>query len=334
METTLRWGVMSTARIARKALIPAIASAPGHQLVAVASRDLASADSLIHELGERGTVVAHEGYRSLLADPAVDAVYIPLPNALHAPWTVRALEAGKHVLCEKPLALDAAEAELLADAARAHDRVLMEAFMYRFHPRIEALLAMLRRGAFGEVRYLQSTFSFPLSDRQNIRLDPELGGGALMDIGCYPLNLARTLLGAEPERVEAHARFSDRGVDTELLAILHFASGARAQIACSFDGARSEELMLVGSLGSVRMSHAFVPTHSEVELACHYADSRQESLRFPASDSYRRMIEHFAAVVRGVAPLRYDTREARANMAAIDALYDSARNGGVPRTLS
>jgi predicted dehydrogenase len=325
---------MSTARIARKALIPAIVSAPGQRLVAIASRNLAAANALADELGDRAAIVRYAGYDALLSDAAVDAVYIPLPNSLHAPWTIRALEACKHVLCEKPLALDAAEAQRMRDAAGTHNRVLMEAFMYRFHPRIEALEAMLRRGAFGEVRYLQSSFSFPLADPINIRLDPDLGGGALMDIGCYPLNLARTLLGAEPERVEAHARFSDRGVDRELIATLHFASGARAQIACSFDGARSEELTLVGSRGSVRLSHAFVPTHSEVELLCHYADGRQENLRFPASDSYRRMIEHYAAVVRGETTLRYDTREARANMAAIDALYESARSGGLPRALA
>ena len=334
METTLRWGVMGTARIARKALIPAIFAAPGHRLIAIASRDGAQGRSTAAELASPTPIAVHSSYAALLADPRVDAVYIPLPNALHAPWTVRALEAGKHVLCEKPLALDAAEAERMIDVARDQRRVLMEAFMYRFHPRIEAVLAMLRRGAFGEVRYLQSCFSFPLRDPSDIRLDPDLGGGALMDIGCYPLNLARTLLASEPERVEAHARFSERGVDRELIATLHFPNATRAQIACSFDGARSEELTLVGTLGSLHLSHAFVPSGTEVELACSYSDGRQETLRFPASDPYRRMIEHFAAVVHGAEPLRYDPLEARANMAAIDALYASARQQGDPYTLS
>jgi D-xylose 1-dehydrogenase (NADP+, D-xylono-1,5-lactone-forming) len=330
VETTLRWGVMGTARIARKALIPAILSAPGHRLVAIASRDVAKGQAFASQFANAGPLTVHGSYAALLADPSVEAIYIPLPNALHAPWAIRALEAGKHVLCEKPLALNAAEAQQMIEVARQRERVLMEAFMYRFHPRIEALVSMLRRGAFGEVRYLQADFSFPLHDANDIRLDPELGGGALMDIGCYPLNLARTLLDAEPLRVEAHARFSARGVDRDLIATLHFPHSSRAQIACSFEGARSETLTLVGSLGSAHLRHAFVPTGTEVLLDCSYSDGRQERLHFPASDPYRRMIEHFAAVVHGATPPRYDPLEARANMAAIDALYASAHQQATP----
>lgn len=334
METTFRWGVMGTARIARKALIPAIVSAPGHQLCAVGSRHAANALTWVREVCREHdqpaeAVRCYGSYLELLADPDIDGVYIPLPNAMHAHWTIRALEAGKHVLCEKPLALNAAEVRTMAAAANAHQRVLMEAFMYRFHPRLEDLFAMVRSGAFGDLRMVQACFSFPLLDRQNIRFDPTLGGGALMDIGCYPLNLARTLLASEPQQVQAQATWTDQQVDSELFGSIRFANGAMAQIACSFNAARSEALTLVGSLGSVSLTGAFVPTGTQVELTCSYVDGRQETLRYPASDPYRRMIEHFAAVVHGHTPLRYNSHEALANMAVIEALYASARQAGV-----
>ncbi|GMV05118.1 MAG: hypothetical protein AMXMBFR53_13980, partial [Gemmatimonadota bacterium] len=235
----LRWGVLGTANIGRAAVNPAIRASSNGELVAVASRD-----------GERARAFAAEhaipralgSYEALVEDPEVDALYVPLPNSLHREWTVRAARAGKHVLCEKPLALTEAECREMAAVAEEHGTLLMEAFMYRFHPRTERVLALVREGALGPIRAIRSAFTFRLTRPDNIRLRPELGGGALMDVGCYCVNASRTLAGAEPAEVQAQANWTEGGVDGELAGILRFPDGLLAHFDCALTVERREYL--------------------------------------------------------------------------------------------
>jgi D-xylose 1-dehydrogenase (NADP+, D-xylono-1,5-lactone-forming) len=319
----LRWGVLGTARIGRKAVAPAIARSSNGVLLAIASRDPATAAAMAREVGAPR---AYGSYDELLADPDVDAVYVPLPNALHATWAIRAAEAGKHVLCEKPLAMSSAECLAMDEAARAHGVVLMEAFMYRFHPRFERLLERLRAGDLGPLRFVQASFTFTVRDPADIRLQRELGGGALMDVGCYAVNVARTLMAAEPEAADALAVWTPGGVDEQLVGTLRFGGGGVAQMACSLAAARSEDVLVVGEAGTARMRHAFVPTGAPVGLELHRPPAPPEVLGFDPIDSYGRMVEAFADAVLNDHPPRYDAREAAANVRAIESLYASARS--------
>ncbi len=334
----LRWGVLSTARIGRKAVAPAIVRSSNGTLLAIASRDAERAREMAADLRQDlepsvgtdlGSLRTCGSYQALIDDPEIDAVYVPLPNAQHAEWGIRAAEAGKHVLCEKPLAVTATECRAMHDAASANGIVLMEAFMYRFHPRIERLIAAVRAGELGQLRFVQASFTFTVTDPANIRLNLELGGGALMDVGCYAVNAARTLMGVEPGEVQARARWSKSGVDEQLVGTMRFEGGGMAQVACSLAAARSEDLLVVGEKGVARLRHAFVPTGQTVALEYQRPPEPPEVIAFEPVDSYQRMVEHFAAcALQGEAP-RYDALEAGANMAAIEALYASARAGGV-----
>ena len=333
----LRWGVLSTARIGRRAVAPAIARSSNGQLLAIASRDADRAAEMAADLRDDlepdggvglGALRTCGSYEALLDDPEVEAVYLPLPNAQHAEWTVRAIEAGKHVLCEKPLGMTAAECRAMAAAARSHGVVLMEAFMYRFHPRLEHLLERVRAGDLGQLRFVQASFTFTVTDPANIRLSLELGGGALMDVGCYAVNVARTLMGAEPVEAQALARWTKSGVDEQLVGTLRFEGGGVGQVACSLAAARSEDVLVVGENGVARMRHAFVPTGQTVALELHRPPAPPEVAGFEPADSYQRMIEHFAHCVRSGSTPRYDALEAAANLSAIEALYASAREGG------
>jgi len=326
----LRWGVLSTANIGRAAVNPAIQASQSGRLVAVASRDEARARDFARE----AEIPRHYGsYEALLEDDGVDAVYIPLPNGLHREWTIRAAEHGKHVLCEKPLALSAAECREMADAARGAGVLLMEAFMYRFHPRTEAILEHVRSGAVGEVRSVRSTFTFRLTRPDNIRLDPDLGGGALMDVGCYCVNASRTVAGAEPVEVQAHAAWTDRGVDAELAGLLRFESGLVAHFDCALTLERREALEIGATDATLVVPSAFLPGTADAawqELRGRSGDTEHV---VPGADEYRCMVEHFADAVAGSTALRYGPAEAEANMRVIDALYASARNGGRPVSL-
>lgn len=323
----LRWGILSTANIGRAAVIPAIAASSNGVLSAVASRD---ADKARDFAEANGIPRAHGSYEALLDDEEVDALYVPLPNSLHKEWTLRALERGKHVLCEKPLALDAAECREMAAAAETHGRVLMEAFMYRFHPRTERVLALLREGAVGQLRQIRSTFTFRLRSDTNIRLDPDLGGGALMDVGCYCVNVSRTLAGDEPVEAQAFATWTDRGVDAELSGALRFESGLVARFDCALTLERRERFEVAGTDGTLVVDSAFLPGTGDVDVHTQRGREGETSETVTGADEYRRMVEHFADAVRTGAPVRYAAEEAARNMRAIEALYASARDGGRP----
>ncbi|ELZ48756.1 oxidoreductase domain protein [Halorubrum distributum JCM 9100] len=323
-STGLEFGVLGTAGIARKAVIPAIA-ASDHAVGAVASRDAARAERFA---AENAIPRSYGSYEALLDDDALDAVYVPLPNGRHAEWTKRAADAGLDVLCEKPLAADAAEARDVVAHCDERGVTLMEAFMYRYHPRTERAVA-LAATELDDVRTVTATFRFPLYDRPNdVRLDPDLAGGSLMDVGCYPVSLARTILG-EPDRAYAHAGDTrDAGVDTELSGVLAYDDGRSARVASGFDTQLVQRYRVDATNGWVAVKRAFdAPTDEPVELE-YEIDGRHGVETFPAVDQYRLQVEHFAErVADGTAPLT-DGQEAIANMAAIDALAESAADGG------
>lgn len=327
----VRWGILSTANIARKAVGPAIAASANGVVHAVASRDAGKAGAFARALG---APQASGSYEALLARDDVDAVYIALPNGLHREWVLRAVEAGKHVLCEKPLGASEAECSEMAAAADAGNVVLMEAFMYRFHPRTRALAAAIRHGAIGELRLVRSSFTFAVRDPANIRLDPRLAGGSLMDVGCYCVNISRTLFGAEPTMAFAQARWSERGVDLGLAGTLSFDGGGLAQFHSALDLARDEVVEVVGTEGRIFVESAFLPGKGAVSFEIRRADGSRETRSFDGADEYQLMVEHFAdCVLAGTQP-EYGAHEASRNMAAIDALAASARSGGTVITMS
>lgn len=320
----VRFGILGTANIARRALAPALQRCKNAELVAVASRSEEKARSFAAECG---IPRAHSSYQALLDDPEVDAVYIPLPNSLHLEWSIKAAQAKKHVLCEKPLALSEAQCLEMAAAAGEQGVKLMEAFMYRFHPRSIEVLARVREGAIGRLALIQASFSFALRSRENIRLQPELGGGSLMDVGCYCVNLARTLAGQEPSGVQAQADWGASGVDERLVGTLVFPSGAYAQFDSSLVLPRRERYQVLGSEGEIAVDKAFLPGEADATYLQTKAGETQLHT-VSGVDEYQLMAEHFAQCVLEDKPVRYPPEEAAANLRVIEALYRSARSGG------
>ncbi len=323
----LRWGVISTANIGRAAVIPAIQHSSNGEVVAVASRSEEQARQFAESLH---IPQAYGSYGALLASMEIDAVYIPLPNALHAEWAVKAAEAGKHILCEKPLALTAAECLDMKAAADANDVYLMEAFMYRFHPRIAEVSRLVDGGAIGAPRVIQAAFTFRLTRSDNIRFRPELGGGALMDVGSYCVNVARTLAGREPDSVQAYAVWHETGVDSRLSGTLCFGDDLMTQFDCALTMERRESFLIAGDDGYLAVENAFLPGTQDVTIVEHHGRGDAVTHSIAGVDEYQRMVEHFADTVITRRPLRYGPSEAAANMRVIEALYRSARNGGSP----
>jgi predicted dehydrogenase len=318
----MNFGVISTANIARAAVAPAIEDSD-HDLLAVASRDADRAEAFAEEFGVPRTYGSYEG---LLADDDLDAVYNPLPNALHAEWTKKAADAGLHVLCEKPLAVDAPEAREVAEHCEDHGVTLMEAFMYRYHPRTERAAEIVRE-ELGDVRSVKTTFQFPMADPENVRLDPDLAGGSLMDVGCYAVSAARLFLG-EPDRAYATTHDAgDYGVDTKLAAVLEYDKGRTAEVSCGFETADTQWYRVETEDGWLEAREAFVPRGEEgVELE-YEVDGRRVTESFDPTDQYRLEVEHFAERVASGESPRTDADEAVRNMAVVDALYESAERG-------
>ncbi len=324
--TTLHWGVLGVANIAVRAVIPAIQRARRSQLVAIASRT----DSRARDGAERmGIPRAYGSYDELLKDSAVQVIYIPLPNSMHREWTIRCAEAGKHVLCEKPLALTAGDCKEMIAACRRHGVVLMEAFMYRFHPRTERVAQLILEGAIGEPRLIRASFTFAVSDPKNIRLRSELGGGALFDVGCYGINVSRMILG-EPREVFARGRVGPGGVDEQTGAILGFDSDRLALIDCGLRLSRRQEYEVVGTDGRLTVPLAFLPGTADTEI--HLVRGTEPSaISIPGVDEYQCMVEHFEDVVLSGAPLRLPPSDAVANVRTIEASLASMRSGHVER---
>ena len=325
MSRIIRWGVLGCARIATRRVIPAIVAAAGAELAAVASRSSARASETASQFG---IATSYDSYEALLADPGLDVVYIPLPNSLHKPWTIAALQAGKHVLCEKPMAMNAAEAREMAAAAAETGLFLVEAFMYRYGPLMDKAIEIVRDGRLGELRSLYSSFTFRIADDpQNVRLQPETGGGALYDVGCYALDVQRLLAGREPRSVWAQARVSEvYGVDMSIAGVLDYGQGLRGTFEAGFDAPGWTSLRAVGTEGTLEAPQGFNP-RNEAGLLILRRGSLVERLVIPPADLYQLEIEDLCAAIRGARPPRFADRPLEANMRVIDACYASAKQG-------
>ena len=316
MAQPVRWGILSTADINRK-LIPGAHASAKLELIAVASRDAARAESYAREWEiER----AYPSYDALLADPDVEAVYISLPNTLHVEWSIRAMEAGKHVLCEKPLSRHVAEAERGFAAADRTGMILSEAFMYRHNPQTKRIVELIAEGAIGELRLVRSTFSYSLYDIDNIRLQTDLQGGALMDVGCYCVNGSRLLAG-EPETVYAQAWFGPTGTDWVLTANLRFAGDVLGVFDCGTALVDRGELEAIGSEGSLFVGD---PWHCDVPGIELRRDDGSERIELAYEDSYRLELENVSDAVRGEGELLLGAEDALPQARAVEALHTSA----------
>lgn len=330
MNGAVRWGVLGAARIALKKVLPGMKQSAHSRVVAIASRDPARAQAAAHEHDIRA---AYGSYEALLADADVDVVYNPLPNDLHVPWSIRALEAGKHVLCEKPIALTAREARTLQDAAARAGRLVGEAFMVRTHPQWLEVKRRVDAGEIGPLRLVNAHFSYFLDDPANIRNRVDAGGGALMDVGCYPVHLSRWLFGAEPTRVLAAIDRDPRfGVDRLTSALLEFPAG-HAIFSCATQLVPWQHFQLFGTRGRVAVE---IPFNAPADRACRILQDDGSELaaasavitELPVVDQYAAQADAFSRAVRGEAPVPVDLADAIGNMAVIDALFRSAESGG------
>jgi predicted dehydrogenase len=324
----IRWGVLSTAKIAREKVIPATQRSEFGSVVAIASRDLAHAKDAATKLGiER----AYGSYDELLSDSNVDAVYIPLPNHMHVPWSLRALAAGKHVLCEKPIGLSVIEAEELANGAAALPHLkVMEAFMYRFHPQWQTARQLVRDGRIGELRTIDTQFSYYNDDPRNIRNQPGMGGGALMDIGCYPISLSRFLFDAEPVRAMSHIELDGTTqVDRLTSAVLEFAAGT-ATFTVGTQIVPYQRVNIFGTAGRIEIE---IPFNAPSDRPCRMwlqtgAElGPAEEIRFEVCDQYTLQADAFARAILDDAPVPTPLADAIANMRVIERIVASAGSG-------
>jgi xylose dehydrogenase (NAD/NADP) len=308
----VRWGVLSTARINHGVIVPARESEKA-VVIAVASRDLARAEAYAREQGiER----PYGSYEALLADDDVEAVYISLPNALHVPWTINALEAGKHVLCEKPLGRNPESVEEAFDTADRQGRLLMEAFMYRHHPQTQKLEALVGSGALGELKQIRTAFTFTLDDSDDVRWRAELDGGSLLDLGCYCVNVSRLLAG-EPERVYGRQRLAATGIDVGFTGTLEFPDEVSAQFHCAFDLPAESYVDAIGTTGKARIVEPFRCNDPHVELNGARIDVEDV-------DRYLLQLENFSEAIRGEAKPLLGREDAVGQAQTIAALYRAA----------
>lgn len=327
----LRWGILSTARIGTEKVIPALQRSAYGEVVAIASRDAGRAQQVAEQLN----IPRHYGsYEELLADPAVEAVYIPLPNHMHVDWAIRSLEAGKHVLCEKPIGLSSQEAAQLIAASRQFPRQkLMEAFMYRHHPQWQRAYEFVRDGRIGELRAIQTFFSFFNDDPDNIRHKPEWGGGALMDIGCYPISLSRWLFGEEPSEVVGWLQVDPAfGVDRTVSGILKFPGGGHSSFIASMEVAPYQRVQIVGSDGRIEIEIPFnAPPDRPCRLWWQNERGDVEEVSFAVCDQYSVQGDLFARAVREDLPVPTPIEDALHNMRVIEALVESSRSSAPVR---
>jgi predicted dehydrogenase len=319
----VRWGIIGTAGIARSAFLPAV-RATGGAVVAVGGRDLARTQAYA---AENGIDRAIEGYQDLIEDPAVEAVYIPLPNGLHAPWTIRALRAGKPVLCEKPLCGTLAETAAVLEVAREAGTPLWEALVFPFHSQLQRIRGLIAEGVIGELAEIQSTFQVLMDRPGDIRLSRDLAGGAARDLACYPVRLARELLRADHESAWATARVGGDGVDVELQGSLGFSGGRTLMLSCGFGRSFDTFARLLGTRGQIHVSNPFLPRrpdYFEVFTA-------SGSARYPATETdlaFAPAVGHIQAVVRGEqAPRLLAVDTALGTARALHDLLESAAAG-------
>ena len=317
----LRWGLLSTARINRL-IIPAVRASARSEITTVASRSL-----------DKGLAYATEwqiprvlgSYEALLADPDIDVIYIGLPNSLHVEWTIRALDSGKHVLCEKPLALTVEDVDRIAEATARTGRVATEAFMYRHHPLTHAVEAVVKSGRLGPIRGYKGAFTFSLTREGDVRLDPALGGGSLWDVGCYPVSYACLLAGRSPVEAFGWQRLSSTGVDLEFAGMLRFRDGSVAQFDCGFLGPFRAEMEVIGGDATLRVTRPF-RTDDMSRLLLRIGDDT-ETLPFESQPPFAGEISDMEAAAIDGRPPRVALADSRRTVESLVALYASARSG-------
>ncbi len=331
-------GILGCANIARQ-FTRDVAPSKVVRIAAVASRSAGKAQDFASEFG---IARHHASYEALLADRKIDAIYLPLPNTMHAEWAIRAAEAGKHILCEKPLSVSLTQAQAMFDAARRQQVMLLEAYPYYFQPQTGAMLALLQEGAIGVVRSVQASFGFTVQNpAQNIRMNPELGGGALLDAGSYALSLIRLVMGCAPQRVLADASWADSGVDIAMMATLHYADGRRAQMACAMDTANHRHATVVGSHGAIVTEflnhtstsaggdrHGYLPSQLRVRRGIPNTIPF-ETIRTGVGSGFRFAAEAFAKVVAACdfAAIERAAAASLDNASTLEAMERSARSG-------
>jgi xylose dehydrogenase (NAD/NADP) len=321
----VRWGILSTANINRR-LIPAIRSSERGELVAIASRE---ADRASSYAAHWDIPHAFGSYASMLESDLIDAVYISLPNHLHAEWTVKSLEAGKHVLCEKPFALTLDEVDQMIATRENTGLVLMEAFMYRHHPQTKQVGEWVKQGRLGEISLVRGIFNFKMRYGENIRLDPDMGGGSLWDIGVYPISMAQYVMGEPPARVYGHQWIGDTGVDETFVGQLHFSQDRLAQISSSFRTPFYTYMEILGTEGTLTIPRPFIQMDREIPLIFHPVTGEAQTVPIPEKELYLGQIEDMnAAILDGKTPY-ISLDETRNHVRTVLALYESARSGQV-----
>ena len=336
-HTPLRLGILGCANIAKQ-FARDVRASTSVRLAAVASRDLAKSQAFAQSFG---ITRAHSSYEALLADADIEAIYLPLPNSLHAEWAIRAMQAGKHVLCEKPLALNHAEVTRMFEVARQQGVMLLEAYPYWFQPQTRDLLACLQPEKIGEIRSVHASFGFTVGNVDtNIRMKPDLGGGALLDAGSYPLSLIRLIMGCAPTHVSAHATWADTGVDISMMATLFYPEGRTAQMSCAMNTANHRRATIVGSHGTVETeylnhtsgshTHAWGYLPSQLRMRQGIANSIPfEDVHSASGSGFRFAAEAFAKVVRTQDTAAIERAAAASHdiAATLDAILTSARTG-------
>jgi xylose dehydrogenase (NAD/NADP) len=316
----LKWGLLSTARINRL-LIPAIRSSARSQLKAVASRsEIRGA-----EYAAEWQIPRVTSYQGLLTDPDIDIIYVPLPNSLHAEWTIRAMEAGKHVLCEKPIALTTGDVNALDVAARRHRRIVTEGFMYRHHAQTERVLQLIGSGAIGIVRAIGSAFTFPQTRNPDVRLDPALGGGSLWDVGCYSVSVAQLLADARPVGASGVQQRGPTGVDESFAGTIEYENGVVSQFHCGFRAVYQTFLRVVGTDGVLDVERPFRPERRE-RLVLRRSTGIEEVI-VDGSAIFVDEVADMEDAVLGLKPPRLSLAESWLHVATIEALYEAARSG-------
>jgi len=291
---TINWGILGSANIAGNQFIPGLHLAEGNQLQAVASRTKEKAEAFAQK---HGIPKAYGSYDELLNDPNVDAVYIALPNHLHVEWSLKAMEKGKHVLCEKPLALKSEDVKKVKEYSDTYNVCFMEAFMYQFHPQWKRAIDCIKSGLIGDIRIIRSQFSFPLGDRSNIRLNPEMGGGSLYDVGCYCVHSSHLLVNQEPEKVQAIAHFNENQVETSLSGLIQYPNGVLVHFDSSFEATDRQYVEITGFKGSLQIPFPFRPDKGEPKIIYQGVEGYWEE-RVEDTNIYREEILYFSNCIR------------------------------------
>lgn len=326
MGNKLRFGIMGTARIARNSMIPGIIKSERCEVAAIASRNKEKAA----EVAKQFNIQTYYGsYEELLDDPEIDAVYIPLPNHLHKPWTIKAIKAGKHVLCEKPAALSEVDVRQMVDAAREHKVVFAEAFMYRYHPKHARVRELIDNGEIGEIRSIHGSFTSNFAaDKGNVRYSKEMGGGSIYDVGCYPISAARMIYGQEPRAITAYASYSAEHDNVDMMAhgLLEFDHGLGLTFECGMWTYSKCSLEISGSEGRIELPSAFgwERMEDQAQILIHTAKGTREE-RLGAHNHFALQVDAMAAAVMDGVPLPFSPEDAMYNMRVIDACLESVR---------